>query len=106
MPEYIKGRPDGIKCMVENAIANCGFFRLIHDGGQSDEPFYSREGMPEQSQVFTRVYQLFVDGRLCKGKIVFRYDYRNRYADVTIATGDIKDINDKMDKAIGSVEHE
>lgn len=78
MPEYVRGRPDGIRCMVEGAVAKCGLFTLEHDGSGGDSRF------------FTRVYRGILDGKPINTWIRFRYDYRTGWADVSMSYDNLK----------------
>lgn len=78
--EYIKGRPQGISCLVEEVVKVSGMFKLVHDGSESGSRYY------------TKTYQMVLDGQPLKTWVRFRYDLRDNWADVRISRKNIADL--------------
>jgi len=84
--EFIKGRPEGIRCLVEMGFIALGIFRLVHDGSEGG------------SRYFTKKYQLFTttpdhpEGEYLNTRITFTYDLRTNWADVSISREGITEL--------------
>lgn len=93
--EYIRGRPQGIRCLAELGVKACGKFKLVHDGSEGGSHFH------------TRVYQLFLstpehpEGEFLNTYIKFIYDLRSNWADVSISRRDISVLEKIWDEIDG-----
>jgi len=86
MPE-IYGRPRYIHTMVEKTLLTAGSLRLLYNGNATG------------SKVFTREYELIVDGKPTELKIKFVYDYINDRASLKFREWHLALLNIALDKA-------
>lgn len=93
MPEYIKGKPEGIRCLLEKGLcANRNLFKLVHDGSQGGSRFY------------TKVYRMVLDGKPVNTWIRFTYDLRAGWADVSFSYKAPAEIEKQLERANGPKE--
>ena len=64
-------------CRLERLLITLGF-RLVHDGQQNPGQFVFP---PEELKLFTREYQLYMDGKPLHTWAEFKYDRRSKFVD-------------------------
>ena len=72
MPEYISGRPFLVQILIENMLEASGTIKLRHDGSKSG------------SLIYTREYEIYINGKPTSSFIKFLYNQRDDWADVSI----------------------
>ena len=94
MPEYISGRPDLVKTLIEDMLFHCGVLKLKKDGKGLVNP-----------KVYTREYQVYMpDGKRTNASVKFIYDQREETAEIKMVYYDFLEL--KLQQRIQGLSNE
>lgn len=68
--EYLTGKIMMVEALVEVPLVRSGYLRLIHDGSNTN------------SLVFSRQYEIYLDGKTTGSRVKFVYNKRDDWAEV------------------------
>lgn len=71
--EYLTGKIMMVETLVEVPLVKAGFLKLIHDGNA------------DGSLVFSKQYEIYLDGKTTGSKVKFVYNTREDWAEVSMS---------------------